>query len=255
MNKTKLDSLSLSQRLHEQLRDLIDTTAPGDRLPSEPELARQLGVSRATLREAMRIFETQGLIHRRQGIGTFVARSQRVIETGLEVLESIQALAKRIGLPVSMGEYEAKLRPPNSEECAVLDIGENEPVVEVAWTMKVEDRPVAYLIDILPEDVISVETIQRDFSGSVLDMLLARGDLALNTSRTEINAIAARPEIARALGIQRGDVVLYFVATLYSDAGRVVDYSYSYFLPGYFRFHVNRQVGGSKIRRGKADKG
>ncbi|MEK6222358.1 MAG: winged helix-turn-helix domain-containing protein, partial [Chloroflexota bacterium] len=60
-------SQSLFQELSENLREVIDETLPGDRLPSEPKLAKQLGVSRATLREAMRSFETQGLIHRRQG--------------------------------------------------------------------------------------------------------------------------------------------------------------------------------------------
>ena len=74
-----------SQRLHDRLGNLISATPPGDRLPSEPELARDLGVSRATLREAMRIFETQGLIRRRQGAGTYVLSPSHVIESGLEV--------------------------------------------------------------------------------------------------------------------------------------------------------------------------
>jgi GntR family transcriptional regulator len=49
--------------------------------------------------------------------------------------------------------------------------------------------------------------------------------------------------MSRALGIQRGDVLLRFnrLPVLAQD-GRVVDYSFSYFLPGYFRFHVIRRV-------------
>src|SRR5690606_30955540 len=76
----------------------------GDKLPSEPMLAKMLGVSRATLREAMRTFEGQGIIRRRQGVGTFVVGPIQVIETGLEVLESIETLAEKIGLDVKMGE-------------------------------------------------------------------------------------------------------------------------------------------------------
>jgi GntR family transcriptional regulator len=55
--------------------------------------------------------------------------------------------------------------------------------------------------------------------------------------------VAVKSDVARALCIQRGDVVLFFKALLYSEEGRVVDYSMSYFLPGIFRFHVVRRVG------------
>jgi GntR family transcriptional regulator len=55
--------------------------------------------------------------------------------------------------------------------------------------------------------------------------------------------VQAKPEVARAMRIQRGDVLLRFIAYLYSTDGKVVDYSYSYFLPGYFKFHVIRRVG------------
>ena len=72
------------QRLQVDLAALIERTPAGSRLISEPDLAKQLGVSRATLREAMRTFETQGLIRRRQGAGTFVVGKVPVIDAGLE---------------------------------------------------------------------------------------------------------------------------------------------------------------------------
>src|SRR5688572_7569411 len=90
------------QRLQADLAELIARTPAGQRLLSEPELAKQMGVSRATLREAMRSFETQGLIRRRQGSGTFVVGKVAVIESGLEILESLETMAKRLGLEVSV---------------------------------------------------------------------------------------------------------------------------------------------------------
>jgi len=107
------------QRLQGELAGLIASTAPGSRLPAEPELARQLGVSRATLREAMRSFEGQGIIRRRQGVGTFVIGKPAVIETGLEVLESIESLAHRIGLDVSMGDLQITTTQADAEEAVV----------------------------------------------------------------------------------------------------------------------------------------
>src|SRR5690606_33242842 len=91
-------NLTSFQRLQNELAKVISNVKHGDKLPSEPKLAKILGVSRATLREAMRTFEGQGVIRRRQGVGTFVVGPIQVIETGLEVLESIETLAEKISL-------------------------------------------------------------------------------------------------------------------------------------------------------------
>ena len=233
------------QRLQARLATLISATPAGERLPSEPELARQLGVSRATLREAMRSFEVQGLLHRKQGVGTFVMGHTQVIETGLEILESIETLARRSGLNVSMGALEIEQVRADHFQAQVLNLDYGAPLIQVSRTILTETRPVAYLIDLLPEDILTPEELNSGFNGSVLDLLLHRGAPPLAYSRTEISAVVATAELAKALGIQRSDVLLQFIAILSSTAGRVIDYSYSYFLPGYFRFHVNRNVGGS----------
>lgn len=232
-----------SQRLHDRLGSLISATQPGDRLPSEPELARELGVSRATLREAMRIFETQGLIRRRQGAGTYVLSPSHVIESGLEVLESIETLAERIGLKVSVRDMKMENRLATQEEANALHVRLDAKVVYLARVISAGDRAVAYLIDIVPENILDPVELDENFSGSVLDLIIRRGSPALSSSKCDINAVTATPEVARALGIQRGDVLLCFEAYLYDNTGNVVDYSFSYFLPGVFRFHVVRKVG------------
>ena len=236
------ESTHIFQRLQMQLSRMIAETPPGNRLPAEPELAKQLGVSRATLREAMRSFEGQGLIRRRQGIGTFVVGHAHVIESGLEVLESIETLARRIQLEVSMGALQVSQVNASPAMAAVLHVEEGAQLVQIARVIEAEHRPVAYLVDTLPEDILAAADIEQGFTGSVLDLLLQRGSLPLATSRAEIQAVAASPEIARSLEIQRGDVLLMFSAQLFTSPGRVVDYSLSYFLPGYFQFHVVRRV-------------
>ncbi len=238
-----MSGASVSQRLHDQLARLISKTEPGGRLLSEPALAQELGVSRATLREAMRTFETQGIIRRKQGSGTYVNHPPRVMESGLEVLESIEKIAERSGLAVTMGEFHLDRRAANDDESAILKMGKYKEVIEVSRVIMAEKRPVAYLVDILPVEILSQEEINGSFTGSVLDVLLKRGEPSLLVSRTEINSVTASSQVARALGIQRGDVLLCFIAELYSTSGYVIDHSYSYFLPGYFRFHVIRRVG------------
>lgn len=230
------------ENLRASLANLISQKEPGEKLPTEPLLARQMGVSRATLREAMRSFESQGLIRRRQGIGTFVVGRSQVIDTGLEILESIETLADRIGLEVSMGDLKIHIISADDELAAALDIKPKEELIQVARTIRAENRPVAYLVDILVKDILPIEELSKDFNGSVLDLLLRRGQPPLSFSDTEIRVKDATSEIARELEIQRGDGLLLFVARLFDTSNKAICYSYSYFLPGYFRFHVLRNV-------------
>ena len=230
------------QRLQVDLAALISRSPAGQRLPSEPDLAKQLGVSRATLREAMRSFETQGLIRRRQGSGTFVVGKTQVMESGLEVLESLESIAKRLGLKVSVSDLSIEATVADEELAKMLSVPLGENLTRVRRVVQTDERPVAYLVDILPATILGSKDLPADFHGSVLDFLLGRGD-ALKTSRANVSAIGATPEVAKALEIQRGDVLLHFYSQLFDERGKVVDYSLSYFIPGYFHFHVVRRVG------------
>jgi GntR family transcriptional regulator len=230
------------QRLQADLADLISRTPAGSRLISEPELAKQLGVSRATLREAMRTFETQGLIRRRQGSGTFVVGKVPVMDAGLEVLESLETMASRMNLVITVSDLNIEQIDAGEEHALGLGVLVGTCLTRIRRVMRADTRPVAYLVDTLPEEVLRLQDLPEGFNGSVLDFLLGRG-ADLGISRAAISATNATAEVAKALEIQRGDVLLRFISQLYTADGRLVDYSTSYFIPGYFNFHVNRRVG------------
>ena len=227
------------RRSTEALADLLDRSEPGSLLPSEPALAKQIGVSRATLREAMKGFEDRGLIERRQGIGTYVR--PKVIDAGLEELVSIESLAAQIGLEVSMEDLQIQRRAPTGDEP-----GEDE-VLEISRVIAAEGRSVALLIDIVPADLISSQELESKFRGSVLDLLLEWGEPSLDFSKTDIKAVAAEPEIAARLGVMPGEVLLLLEAKLFDLKGQIVDRSHSYFLSSIFQFHVVRRVGSGLI--------
>lgn len=230
------------QRLQAELSALISHAQGGQRLPSEPNLARQLGVSRATLREAMRTFETQGLIRRRQGAGTFVVGQMAVLTSGLEVLESLDTMAARQNLEVSVSDLQVEKVFADQVHAEGLNVPLAARLTRVRRVVRAENRPVAYLVDTLPEEILRAEELPATFHGSVQDFLVDRGD-NLTIARANISAIGATPEVARALEIQRGDVLLHFNTRIFDAAGRVVTLAFSYFIPGYFNFHVVRRVG------------
>lgn len=231
------------QRLQTDLERIICATLPGEKLLTEPKLAQQLGVSRSTLREAMRTFEAQGRIRRQQGIGTFVVEQSPVIESGLEKLESIESLARRMNLPTSVGWMKVEKIEADEKQANMMKIALKQSLLKLSRIIQVERRPVAFLVDVLPESLISEASLRHGFSGSILDLIRKDGRVQPEKSYTEIQAVSADPFMAHSLQIQRGDVLLHFSADLYDQYGRVLDHSDSYFLPGYFRFHVVRTVG------------
>jgi len=232
------------QRLQSELAVLIQGTPAGERLPSEPQLAKKLGVSRATLREAMRTFETQGMIRRRQGAGTFVVGQVSVLDSGLEVLESIDTMARRLNLELTVSDLHVENMYADQEHADGLKIALASRLTSVQRVIRAEGRPVAYLVDTLPEEFLSPEDLPKSFNGSVLDFLISHGT-PLTISRAAISATGATADVARALEIQREDVLLKFTSQLFIADGSVVDYSVSNFIPGYFNFHVIRRVGNS----------
>ncbi|MDY6873595.1 MAG: GntR family transcriptional regulator [Chloroflexota bacterium] len=238
------DEPSTYQRLQNELSKIIDIAPKGTKLPSEPKLAEELGVSRATLREAMRTFESQGLLRRRQGLGTFVVHPSQVIESGLEVLESLETQAEKIGLDLCMGDYEVNPIKANERLAQKLNVKPGDPLVDIRRVILTEGAPVAYLIDILPEGIISPKTLEEQFTGSVLDLLIHLDEPPLSISKTEISASNAPSDVAKALDIQRGDTLLLLNGLLFDADGDPIDVSHSYFLPGYFRLHIIRKIGG-----------
>ena len=238
------DNTSTYQHLQNELSELIENSPKGTKLPSEPKLAQEFGVSRATLREAMRTFESQGLLRRRQGLGTFVVKPTQIIESGLEVLESIESRAIKIGLEVAMGAMDITYIRANEIQAEKLDCRKGDLLVKVQRVIFTEGSPAAFLVDILRKDTISYDILSDKFTGSVLDLLIHLGEPPLSVSRTEISAINAPEDVAKALDIQRGDTLLLLNGLLFDKDGQPIDFSYSYFLPGYFRLHLIRKIGG-----------
>ena len=238
-------NLSLARQAAQEIAEGIGSgVLAGDDglLPSEAALSQRLGVSRATLREALLELEHRGLIYRRHGIGTFVSSRQPLVESGLEELESIETLAHRIGLEIHMGESDIQARGATPVEADSLRVSAGPRVLAVERVMISGERPIAFLIDVVPTDVLDPKELGDSFDGSVLDLLLRRRDPPLKHSHTELSAEVADTDLAHRLHLPLGDPLLKFTAQLYAATGRVVDYSISYFSPGHFRFHIIRRV-------------
>ncbi len=236
---------SLVVQAQRYLGNLIQdgTYQPGDQFPSQADLAAQLGISRATLREALLNLEQDGLIVRRHGVGTFVAASsENRLESGLERLESILHLAAREGLEISIDALEVRTEAADAKVSEKLQIERGEPVTSVRRVIKVGKRPAAYMVDVAPPAVLSAADVeQQGFEGSVLDLLRQKSGQLVTQAMAEIIALNADLTVAARLGVERGQAILLLEEVVFDEQGRAVEFSRNYFVPDCFRFHVVRR--------------
>ncbi len=94
----KSDNRHLYLQVIDRLKHDIETGVYKEKqkLPSEFELAKQLGVSRATLREALRVLEEENIIIRRHGVGTFV-NARPLFTSGIEQLSIVTDMIRQAG--------------------------------------------------------------------------------------------------------------------------------------------------------------
>lgn len=243
MHELKTDRRPLHLQARQHLLNLIEegTYRPGQQLPSEANLAAQLGISRPTLREALFNMEQEGVIVRKHGVGTFVAPTYaRRVKSGLERLESILALAERQGMSTRVVRLDAQRVLADDEVTEKLKLEAEAPLTRVSRTVAVDGSLAAYLVDFVPTSVLPPEAVHGSFSGSVRSLIARTGNVRVHEALAEITAVNADDFLAQQLRVDPGQALLLLSETLYTEDLAPVEFSRNYFLPGLFDFHVLR---------------
>jgi len=236
------DRLTTQQEVIRDMSRIISNTKSGQQLPSEPRLAEMLGVSRTIIREVLPIFENQGLLRREHGKGTFVTHLPPTIDSGLEVLHPIETLAENFGLEIRCAKLKIIPRPARENEISLLDLDEDATIIQITRLMEVETCPVAYMMDFLPEGLISLEELSEDFDGSVLRFFLSQKNNQLSTVFSEILPQKATDKLSATLDVPKGELILTFSSTSFNKSGEKIYHSVDHFVSKYFSFHILRKV-------------
>jgi GntR family transcriptional regulator len=238
----------LSAHVREVLGDRIAQGhhPAGSRLPPEPELASELGVSRATLREALRSLEEDGFLTRTRGTGTFVTQRRRLannLDQNFGVSQAIRASGMTPGtarLSVSDG-------PVPGDARKALGLGEHEPAFVVERVRTADERPVVLSVDVLPGGLLEgrEDLLTALDRRSLYDLLERDLGLPIHHGVATIRPLKADRRLASALWTLRGALLLYLRQIDYDEGGRPVLYSTEYHLADAFEFTVARRGPGS----------
>lgn len=239
----------LSSSVRDELAGRITSGAipPGSRLPPEPQLAEDLGVSRATLREALRSLEEDGFVTRRRGAGTFAAHRPRLhnnLDVNFGVTESIRAS----GMHPGTVDARVGLAPASAQEAAALDIDPGAPVVTLERVRTADGRRVVFSRDVVAQALVSEDALALLDNGSVYDLLESSADIAIQHGVVTLEPIAADRLLSRKLKIPTGSLLLYLRQIDYDRSGDPVLLSHEYHLGDAFEFSVVRRGPGRRFR-------
>lgn len=137
-------------------------------LPSEPELAKIMGVSRMTLRQALALLQEDGIVKNIRGKGNFIIKTGVSWEKGLEVLE--HPVYGTISEDIDEVEIEFKIEPPSDYTDKVLE-RKSPVVVFVDRWYKKEGEILAYSLTIIPVETIVNEKIDLNNKEEFLEYL------------------------------------------------------------------------------------
>ena len=144
----------LPELIAESIRKAIDggQLQPGEQLPSEPQFASQLGVSRTTLRDAVRILVSESILERRRGVGTFVANNPLInIQEGLETLLGTTELIRKKGYRPGTSDCRWETIAAPDHLAKILELSPGTPLIHLSRTRTANDIPVIHCEEYLPQ--------------------------------------------------------------------------------------------------------
>lgn len=228
---------------HARLLQLVtEECVPGDRLASEAELSRWLGVSRPSLREVLSDLAATGLIERRWGVGTFVRHPYHAAIAHLEELAPLMQIIRRLGHSAGVRMLGAVRLEGPSDSHQALHLHDSAFVWQVTRLYHVDAAPALYVQDYLPESLNG-----RPFDPTLLDndlmpLLETEYGIPVDRAMTLMDPESPTQEVASALCLAPGDLVLAIRQTAYaSGTNTPVIYTYGLSNPAVFKYSIIRR--------------
>ena len=229
-------------QIKEALREGILTGkySTHEKLPSESALMRTFGVSRITIRQALRDLHNEGLVFSAQGKGTFVSKPKAV--QNISRLEGFGEAMAAKGYETSAKLVSIRECRPSKAVAAALELEKGSNVVELSRVRYLNREPVSLDVSHFPVD-IGQGLFSRDLSGDIFPMLENSLNVPLGAADIRIDATLSDASTREYLGLPEGDPVLRVERLTYDTGNRPVDFEYLNFRGDAYQyeFRVDRK--------------
>ena len=232
---------SLRHRIADGLRERLEAGEflAGTRLPSEPELARRLGVSRSSLRSAITLLEADGLLRRMHGSGTFVTE-RPLLRNDLSQNFGVSDLIAATGLEPGTTDAHAACEAAPAEVAEAFGVQPGTPLSFLRRVRTASGRRVVESTDWCPPELLAPSELAAVGAGSLYDALRAQG-VTIHHGVASISPTVAGDETARRLKVAPGSLLLTLFQVDSTILGEVVLVSLEHHLADAFEVSVYRR--------------
>lgn len=219
--------LPLHVQIDALLRDLIRQPkyADGSLLPDEVSLARQLGVSRSTLRAGMQKLMFEGLVERRQGRGTRIAKPP--LSSGLAQWHSLTGEMRALGVEVKNYALSVSMVNPDENVKNALQLRDSRQVLEIRRLRGWDNERVVLTLSWLHPRLNFSGT--EDFHRPLYDVIADVSGIIPVRSQEDITACLADEELAAALDVVPGSALLLRKRTTLDSNDEPIEYNVNWY--------------------------
>jgi len=231
------DGIPLYYRIASHLRNRImaGVYVRGEKIPTESELCDEFNTSRVTIRQGLKLLENQGMLIRKQGVGTLV--SNKVILQPINFNGYVEDIVFQL-LPARIIEFIKQEIEPSGEIRKLLRLPEHvRTVIQLKRVRAIDEERNSYALNFLPNDVGEGVTEELVKKHSLIEIIDQVGNRIEEVTQT-IQATVADETIAKNLRIHIGDPVLFSEYMMVDHDKRPLNYARVYYHAERYRYTV-----------------
>ncbi|GAA2868944.1 GntR family transcriptional regulator [Lactobacillus intestinalis] len=225
-------------KIHNQIKRDVENHVykVGDRIPAERQLAVKFGVSRMTLRQAIKTLEEEGILERRLGSGTYVA-SQKVQEK-MSGIMSFTEITQANGQIPSSKLISYQIGKPSLSEKERLNLNPDSEVLRMERIRFADETPICYEVVTIPYHL--VENLSKDDISTHLYETLNKNGYRIGRVTEHISAAVANENDARLLNAKKGEALITRRQVTELSNGQPFEYTRARYVAERFEFTFSK---------------
>lgn len=231
---------NLKDRVYDALVGMIkDDEFPDGKLPSEPKLSKDLGISRSTLRSVLTSMEKDGLLIRKHGIGTFINYGINRLNVNINNPTKVFQIIKNSGHKPSLLEEKVEIVKANILLQEKLKLADNEKLLSMERVFGADGKPAIYVEEYVPEKYLNDHLEElKDFPFSIYDIAKECTIEEISFTFTDIIPHIANDKLSKYLSCNEGDPILLMDEVHLNDRSHPVMSSKVYSSDKFIRFQM-----------------